>query len=192
MHIVHHLAGRELSTRLPISVDQIYRQIELKVMRVVEELRAAGYPIIEFQWSRKTQDSLITKLLAKRSTLAANIYDKLRFRLIVRTPEDLLPMLVALHRRLIPFNYVVPGESVNHLLPFRRVLEPRALAARLEPLLQHDTDPREAAGARRAGADQRVLGQAVQDRQLRGRPAGAGRLVRRRRRPRASATSSSC
>jgi uncharacterized protein (TIGR04552 family) len=139
MHIVHHLAGRELSTRLPISVDQIYSQIELKVMRVVDELRAAAYPITEFHWSRKTQDSLITKLLAKRSTLAANIYDKLRFRMIVRKPDDLVPMLVALHRRLIPFNYVVPGASVNHLLPFRRVLEAEQALREMERLLQHDT-----------------------------------------------------
>ncbi len=139
MHIVHHLAGRELSTRLPISVDQVYRTIELKVMRVVEELRAAGYPIVEFQWSRKSQDSLITKLLAKRSTLAASIYDKLRFRMIVRTPDDLLPMLVALHRRLIPFNYVVPGASINHLLPFKSVLESTARLATLESQLQEDS-----------------------------------------------------
>ncbi len=139
MHIAHHLAGRELSTRLPISVDQIYRQIELKVMRVVDELRAAGYPVTEFQWSRKTQDSLITKLLAKRSTLAASIYDKLRFRMIVRSPDDLPSMLVALHRRLIPFNYVVPGASVNHLLPFREVLDASSWLRGMEPLLQHDT-----------------------------------------------------
>ena len=139
MHIVHHLAGRELSTRLPISVDQIYRKIELKVMHVIDELRAAGYPVVEFQWSRKTQDSLITKLLAKRSTLAANIYDKLRFRMVVRTQRDLVAMLVALHRRLIPFNYVVPGASVNHLLPFHRVLDERQDLRAMERLLQHDT-----------------------------------------------------
>jgi uncharacterized protein (TIGR04552 family) len=139
MHIVHHLAGRELSTRLPISVDQVYRTIELKVMRVVEELRAAGYPIVEFQWSRKSQDSLITKLLAKRSTLAASIYDKLRFRMIVRREEDLAPMLVALHRQLIPFNYVVPGASINHLLPFKRVIESSERLAGLEPKLQEDS-----------------------------------------------------
>jgi uncharacterized protein (TIGR04552 family) len=139
MHIVHHLAGRELSTRLPISVDQVYRSIELKVMRVVEELRAAGYPIAEFQWSRKSQDSLITKLLAKRSTLAASIYDKLRFRMIVRSEEDLVPMLVALHRRLIPFNYVVPGASINHLLHFKRVIETSDVLTALEPKLQEDS-----------------------------------------------------
>ena len=52
-------------------------------MQVVEQLRAAGAPLAEFEWSRKPRDSQITKLLAKRSTLAANIYDKLRFRLIV-------------------------------------------------------------------------------------------------------------
>jgi uncharacterized protein (TIGR04552 family) len=139
MHIVHHLAGRELSTRLPIAVDQVYRTIELKVMRVVEELRAAGYPIAEFQWSRKSQDSLITKLLAKRSTLAASIYDKLRFRMIVRTQEDLVPMLVALHRQLIPFNYVVPGASINHLLPFKKVIDSSERLVGLERKLQSDS-----------------------------------------------------
>jgi uncharacterized protein (TIGR04552 family) len=139
MHIVHHLAGRELSTRLPIAVDQVYRTIELKVMRIVEELRAAGYPIAEFQWSRKSQDSLITKLLAKRSTLAASIYDKLRFRMIVRTQEDLVPMLVALHRQLIPFNYVVPGASINHLLPFKKVIDTSERLVGLEPKLQSDS-----------------------------------------------------
>ncbi len=118
MHIIHHLAGRELATRLPISYDKMYHAIELKVMRVVDELRAEGYPIVEFEWSRKSLDSLISKLVAKRSTLAASIYDKLRFRMIVRNQRDLLPILAGLQRRLIPFNYVVPGESVNHLIPF--------------------------------------------------------------------------
>lgn len=118
MHLIHHLAGRELATRLSISHDKMYHAIELKVMQVVEELRAEGFPIIEFEWSRKSLDSLISKLIAKRSTLAASIYDKLRFRMIVRSESDLLPIMAALHQRLIPFNYVVPGESVNHLIPF--------------------------------------------------------------------------
>ena len=65
---------------------------------------------------RCPRDSQITKLLAKRSTLAANIYDKLRFRLIVPSREDMIPMLATLTRQLIPFNYVVPGESLNQLV----------------------------------------------------------------------------
>ena len=123
MHIIHHLAGRELANSLPISSDEIYRLTELKVMQVVEELRAANCPIVEFQWSRKPRHSLITKLLAKRSTLAASIYDKLRFRLVVRDKTDIMPILGALTRRIIPFNYVIPGESVNHLIPFRDIVK---------------------------------------------------------------------
>jgi len=136
MHIVHHLMGRELSTRLSIPLDAMYHAIELKVMRVVEELRAAGYPIVEFEWSRKTADSLITKLLAKRSTLAASIYDKLRFRMILRSQSDVVPMLAALHRQLIPFNYVVPGESVNHIVSFKQLIETTSSLRSLEPELQ--------------------------------------------------------
>ena len=139
MHIIHHLAGRELSTRLPIPLDAMYHAIELKVMSVVEELRAAGYPIVEFEWSRKSLDSLVTKLLAKRSTLAANIYDKLRFRMIVRNHHDLVPMIAALHRRLIPFNYVVPGESINHLVSFPQLLQTTGTLRPLEAGLHSDT-----------------------------------------------------
>jgi uncharacterized protein (TIGR04552 family) len=116
MHIIHHINGRAGLLKMSVSDEIIFREIELKVMQVVEQLRAAGAPISEFEWSRKPRDSQITKLLAKRSTLAANIYDKLRFRLIVPAPDDLVPMLATLTRQLIPFNYVVPGESVNQLV----------------------------------------------------------------------------
>ena len=111
MHIIHHINGRQALLKISVSDEIIFREIELKVMQVVEQLRAAGAPLAECEWSRKPRDSQITKLLAKRSTLAASIYDKLRFRLIVPQPEDLVPMLATLTRQLIPFNYVVPGES---------------------------------------------------------------------------------
>ena len=123
MHIIHHAAGRQAMISLSVSDEVINRQIEMKVLQVVEELRAAGAPIAEFEWSRKPRDSLITKLLAKRSSLAANIYDKLRFRLIVPTYQDLVPILVLLSRQLIPFNYVVPGESINQLVDLGPLLE---------------------------------------------------------------------
>lgn len=122
MHILHHIAGRAALVKMSVSDEVIFREIELKVMHVVEQLRAAGAPIAEFEWSRKPLDSQITKLLAKRSTLAASIYDKLRFRLIVPNDSDLVPMLATLVRNLVPFNYVVPGESVNQLVDLRRTL----------------------------------------------------------------------
>jgi uncharacterized protein (TIGR04552 family) len=116
MHIIHHINGRKSLLKMSVSDEIIFREIELKVMAVVEQLRGAGAPLTEWEWSRKPVDSQITKLLAKRSTLAASIYDKLRFRLIVPSPEDLVPMLATLTRQLIPFNYIVPGESVNQLI----------------------------------------------------------------------------
>ncbi|HMG25139.1 MAG TPA: TIGR04552 family protein [Kofleriaceae bacterium] len=125
MHIIHHINGRAGLLTMSVSDEIIFREIELKVMQVVEQLRAAGAPLTEWEWSRKPRDSQITKLLAKRSTLAANIYDKLRFRLIVPAPDDLVPMLGTLTRQLIPFNYIVPGESVNQLLDLRQLSHER-------------------------------------------------------------------
>jgi uncharacterized protein (TIGR04552 family) len=138
MHIIHHVAGRQAMISLAVSDEVINRQIEMKVLKVVEELRAAGAPIAEFEWSRKPRDSMITKLIAKRSTLAANIYDKLRFRLIVPHYDDLVPMLVLLTRQLIPFNYVVPGESVNQLIDLGAVLEGNRHLNEIADHLQRD------------------------------------------------------
>jgi uncharacterized protein (TIGR04552 family) len=125
MHIIHHINGRAGLLKMSVSDEIIFREIELKVMQVVEQLRAAGAPLTEWEWSRKPRDSQITKLLAKRSTLAANIYDELRFRLIVPTPDDLVPMIGTLTRQLIPFNYVIPGESLNQLVDLQQVLHDR-------------------------------------------------------------------
>ena len=125
MHIIHHINGRAGLLKMSVSDEIIFREVELKVMQVVEQLRAAGAPLTEWEWSRKPRDSQITKLLAKRSTLAANIYDKLRFRLIVPTPDDLVPMIGTLTRQLIPFNYIIPGESLNQLVDLQQLLPDR-------------------------------------------------------------------
>jgi uncharacterized protein (TIGR04552 family) len=129
MHIIHHINGRAALLSISVSDEIIFREIELKVMQVVEQLRAVGAPLTEWEWSRKPRDSQITKLMAKRSTLAANIYDKLRFRLIVPTQDDLVPMIGTLTRQLIPFNYVVPGESVNQLIDLQQLSQDRLGAA---------------------------------------------------------------
>ena len=143
MHVLHHLAGRELLFKLPISDDEVFGFVEAKVVKVVEEIRAAGYPIVEFAWSRKERDSLITKLLAKKASIAAHVYDKLRFRLITRTLEDLPAVLHEILHRLVPFNYVIPGESVNGVLPFRRLVDDYASLARFSDQLQQPLDAEE-------------------------------------------------
>src|SRR6185503_1596396 len=151
MHIIHHINGRAGLLKMSVSDEIIFREIELKVMQVVEQLRAAGAPLAEWEWSRKPRDSQITKLLAKRSTLAANIYDKLRFRLIVPAQADLVPMLATLSRQLIPFNYIVPGESMNQLVDIHQVLQERLERRSRE---DQDDERERAALERRSREDQ--------------------------------------
>ena len=143
MHVMHHLAGRELLFKLPVSDDEVFGFVEAKVVKVVEEIRAAGYPIVEFAWSRKERDSVVTKLLAKKATIAADVFDKLRFRLITRTIDDLPAVLHELLHKLIPFNYVIPGQTVNGILPFRHLLDITPAYARYSDQLQLDLDTEE-------------------------------------------------
>ena len=140
MHVLQHLDGRETLFRLPVSDNQVFSQVEAKVVQIVDEMRAAGLPIVEFAWSRKERDSLITKLLAKRDSIAADVYDKLRFRLITRRLEDLPAVLRELLCRLIPFNYIIPGQAVNRLLPFARILEDHPSLRRHVENLQPDSE----------------------------------------------------
>ncbi len=85
MHIIHHLDGRELLFVLPMSDQEVFHIVEEKVYRVIGGMLAAGFPIIEFVGGRKNKDSLITKLLSKQETIAAQIFDKLRFRVVTRS-----------------------------------------------------------------------------------------------------------
>jgi uncharacterized protein (TIGR04552 family) len=133
MHVMHHLAGRELLTKLPVSADQIFHLVEEKVLRTVEELKSVGCPIVEFEWSRKHADSLITKLLAKKESIAADVYDKLRFRMITNSEEQLVFVMRELVQRLIPFNYVIPGQSVNDIIRIRETLDRSPALGRFLP-----------------------------------------------------------
>jgi len=116
MHIIYHLDARELRTTLPVTDNEIFSLVEESVTKIFDELRTAGVPVVEFSWSRKTKDSQITKLLLKKETNAARVFDRLRFRLIVRNAADLVPTLRILLHRCIPFNYIVPGQTVNTLI----------------------------------------------------------------------------
>lgn len=123
MHIIHHLQGRELLFSLPLSDAQVFQLVEAKIFRVMGEMLSSGLPIVQFKGGRKTRDSLYTKLLSKSETIAAQIYDKLRFRIVTRDPDDVLPVLNYLSRRLFPFNYVIPNESKNTLVNPRELVE---------------------------------------------------------------------
>ncbi|GAC1351386.1 MAG: hypothetical protein NVS3B20_05050 [Polyangiales bacterium] len=119
MHIIHHLAGRELLFMLPLSDQEVFHLVEEKVYRVVGGMLAAGMPITEFIGGRKNKYSLYTKLLSKQENIAAQIYDKLRFRIVTRDREDIFPVMHYLTQRLFPFNYVIPSESTNTIFHLR-------------------------------------------------------------------------
>ncbi len=123
MHIIHHLDGRELLFSIPMADQDVFHLVEEKVYRVIGGMLAAGFPITEFVGGRKNKDSLYTKLLSKSDTTAAAIYDKLRFRIVTRDATDILPVLLYLSERLVPFNYVVPSESINTIFQFRSYCE---------------------------------------------------------------------
>jgi uncharacterized protein (TIGR04552 family) len=73
--------------------------------------------------------------------------------LIVPQASDLIPMIVTLTRQLIPFNYVVPGESVNQLIDLGGFLESNPRLLELSETLQRD-----AKGVRRPPASNEFSG----------------------------------
>jgi uncharacterized protein (TIGR04552 family) len=119
MHIIHHVEARELQYSLALSDQELFRLIEERVYRLVGQMLAEGLPITEFVGGRKRKDSIYTKLLSKREAHSSAVYDKQRFRIVTRTREDILPVLLYLTQNLFPFNYVVPGESINTIFHFR-------------------------------------------------------------------------
>ncbi len=120
MHIIHHLDGRELLFSLPMSDQDVFHLVEEKVYRVIGAMLSAGFPIVEFVGGRKHKDSLYTKLLSKPDASASQVYDKLRFRIVTRTRDDILPVLLYLSHHLFPFSLVLAGESINTIFHFRK------------------------------------------------------------------------
>jgi uncharacterized protein (TIGR04552 family) len=140
MHIIHHLEGRELLFMLPFSDQELFYLVEEKVYRVVGGMLAHNFPILEFIGGRKNKDSLYQKLLSKPETIAANIYDKLRFRIVTREPDDIFPTLNYMLRHIFPFNYVIPGQSTNTLFHFRSYCDTHPHLADLYSKLQTKPD----------------------------------------------------
>ncbi len=119
MHIIHHLDGRELLFSIPMSDQDVFHLVEEKVYRVIGGMLSAGFPIVEFVGGRKHKDSLYTKLLSKKDASASQVYDKLRFRIVTRTRDDILPVLLYLSEHLFPASLVLAGESINTIFHFR-------------------------------------------------------------------------
>lgn len=140
MHIIHHLDGRELLFMLPMSDQEIFHLVEEKVYRVIGSMLAEGFPITEFVGGRKNKDSLYTKLMSKREAVSAQIYDKLRFRIVAREQSDIFPIIQYLQKKLFPFNYVIPGQSINSIFHFKRYCQKNPHLAAFLPEMQAGAD----------------------------------------------------
>lgn len=136
VHIINHLAGRELLFCLPVSDRDLFQLVEEKVYRVIGTMLSEGFPITEFIGGRKNLDSTYTKLLSKPGATASALYDKLRFRIVTRSQEHLLPVLLYLTERLFPFSYILSGQSMNTILHFRTYAEGHPHLRRLVERLQ--------------------------------------------------------
>ncbi|MCA9493522.1 MAG: TIGR04552 family protein, partial [Myxococcales bacterium] len=116
MHIIHHMESADLKFRLPLAEEHLLRVAHRRILQQARNLQEDGVPIVAFYGNRKSRSSIITKLLAKREAVAATIFDKLRYRVVVERHEDLGPTLARMAQTMFPFNYVVPGQSNSNLL----------------------------------------------------------------------------
>jgi len=123
MHTINHLEARELLLETAISEAELIQVVQEQLLARARQLTESGLPIVHFYGSRKARDSMVNKLLSKKASRASDILDKLRFRIVTESRDDLLPVLALLLRSVFPWNQITAGQSSNNLLDFRRALE---------------------------------------------------------------------
>ncbi len=116
VHVINHLEMQELRNQVAVRELDLLEVANNKVLDAARLMREEGLPVQAFYGNRKTRPSVITKLLAKRESTAATVFDKLRFRLVTAEREDVVPCIAWIFRHLLPFPAIIPGESLNTLL----------------------------------------------------------------------------
>ncbi len=140
VHMSNHFDASEARQALSMTDQETFQAAERKIYRVVSQMMAKGLPVVEFLGGRKQRSSMMTKLLSKNSPLSAQLFDKLRFRVVTSTIEDVLPVINYLARNLFPFNYSLASESYNTLLPFATYCGEHPHLSKLVSKLQIDPD----------------------------------------------------
>jgi uncharacterized protein (TIGR04552 family) len=138
MHVVNHFDAREARQALKLTEQQLFQSAEQRIYKTISHMMAIGLPVVEFMGGRKQRMSMVGKLLSKDNPLSAQLFDKMRFRIVTAGRDDILPVISYLVRNLFPFHYVLAGESYNTLLPLGAYCKSHPRLARL---------------ARRAGMD---------------------------------------
>jgi uncharacterized protein (TIGR04552 family) len=123
MHVINHFDASEARQALVMTDQELFLLAEENIYRTISRMMAERLPVVEFLGGRKQRASMVTKLLSKSDPLSAQLFDKMRFRVVTATREDVLPTINYLSRTLFPFNHVLSGESYNTLFPFASFCE---------------------------------------------------------------------
>jgi uncharacterized protein (TIGR04552 family) len=152
MHVIHHLEARELLFRTALRESDLADRAHRRILAAAEQMRAQGLPVLEFAGSTKGRRSLVTKLLAKKESVAAQVFDRVRYRIVTETREQIAPVVHWLTQHLFPFNYAVPGQTQNNLVQFQDLLaeHPHGPEVAAEMQLPPDLERRDVGGQRNA------------------------------------------
>jgi uncharacterized protein (TIGR04552 family) len=123
MHVINHMESADLKLKADVSEYDLLALAHARVLAASARMRMEGPNVVAFYGSRKTRAAVIQKLLAKRDNVAATIFDKLRYRVVVATPADVRPALCWLLDHLVPFHDVIPGQSHNNLLDPHEIVD---------------------------------------------------------------------
>ena len=148
MHVVQHLEARELLFRTQVREADLAEKVDRRVTAELTRLRNAGLPIVEFGGNVKPRHSLMTKLIAKRETLAAQIFDRVRYRIVTEQRDQIPAVVLQLTESLFPFNHTVPGQTQNNLVDFTELLRRHPEGAKIGASLQFPHDEEEPDPAR--------------------------------------------
>lgn len=143
MHVINHFDASEARQALAMTEQELFLAAEQRIYRTISRMMAERLPVVEFLGGRKQRSSMVTKLLSKTDPLSAQLFDKMRFRVITGSKDDLLPTINYLSRTLFPFNHVLSGESYNTLYPFSSFCEEHPHLAGLVARIDDEAGPAE-------------------------------------------------
>jgi len=118
MNIINHIDGRALLGYIDVTPNDLTNYVTDTIYSRLKKMQESGLPIVAYSGGEKSKSSMVTKLLSKQESIASQIFDRVRFRVITEKQEDVLPMLSYLKDEFIAVNYVIPGQSVNNLLNY--------------------------------------------------------------------------
>ena len=117
MNIINHVDSQELISKLSVESKILINKVKEKVTKHIEYMQKSDiFPNFKFEWSVKTRESIVSKFLTKKQGFQARIFDRVRFRIVTETKQEILPILYYLFGKLFSVNNLIPNEIKNTLI----------------------------------------------------------------------------